>query len=137
MTDKELASHLATLISRWEYECVEFKEATDSFSTSDIGRYFSALSNEANLRKKDAAWLVFGVRNRDRKIVGTTYRQKSERLHSLKQQIADGAEPSTTFREIHELHLPEGRVLLFEIPPAPQGHPSLGMGTIMRVPMRA
>ena len=32
-------------------------------------------------------------------------------------------EPSITLRDIHELHLPQGRVLLLEIPAAPQGIP--------------
>ncbi len=114
---------LHQLIADWESECVEFKEANDNFPTSDIGKYFSALSNEANLRARPAGWLVFGVRDRDHAIVGTTYRENSERLHSLKKQIADGADPSITFREIHELDLPEGRVILFEIPAAPRGTP--------------
>lgn len=114
---------LHQLIASWENECAEFKEANDNFPTSEIGKYFSALSNEANLRSQTAGWLVFGVRNRDRAIVGTTYREDSERLHSLKKQIADGADPSITFREIHELNLPEGRVILFEIPAAPRGTP--------------
>ena len=112
---------LHSLIREWENECVEFKEANDNFPTSDIGKYFSALANEANLRGCPSAWLVFGVRNRDRAIVGTTYRENSERLHSLKKQIADGADPSITFREIHELALSQGRVILFEIPAAPRG----------------
>ena len=122
-TRDQLLEILASLISGWEGECVEFKEAGDGFSTSDIGKYFSALSNEANLRGRSAAWLVFGVNNRTRKVVGTSYRPDRERLHGLKQQIADGCEPSTTFREIHELQTEEGRVILFEIPAAPRGIP--------------
>jgi ATP-dependent DNA helicase RecG len=123
MNPPSTASILHQLIAGWENECVEFKEANDNFPTSDIGKYFSALSNEANLRSRSAAWLVFGVRNRDRAIVGTTYRENLERLHSLKKQIADGTDPSITFREIHELSLPEGRVILFEIPASPRGTP--------------
>lgn len=122
-TQEQLLAILTSLISGWEGECVEFKEAGDGFSTSDIGKYFSALSNEANLRARSSAWLVFGVRNSTRKVVGTSYRPDRERLHGLKQQIADGCEPSTTFREIHELQTEEGRVILFEIPPAPRGIP--------------
>lgn len=33
-----------------ESEVVEFKEARSNYSFNDIGKYFSALSNEANLR---------------------------------------------------------------------------------------
>lgn len=115
---------LNALITEWESECVEFKDANDNFSTSDIGKYFSALANEANLRGIRSAWLVFGVENKKRHIIGTAYREDSTRLQSLKHQIAQGTDPSTTFREIHEVLTPEGhRVLLFEIPPAPKGMP--------------
>ena len=114
---------LTRLIAEWEGECVEFKDANDNFSTSDIGKYFSALSNEANLRGLTAAWLVFGVDNRTRCVIGTDYRRDRERLHSLKHQIAQGTDPSMSFREIHELSTPSGRVVLFEIPAAPRGLP--------------
>ncbi len=45
-----IASLLAGLIDGWENEVVEFKRANRDVRTSDIGRYFSALANEANLR---------------------------------------------------------------------------------------
>lgn len=123
MTRDELQAQLQALIARWEDECVEFKEANDTYSTADIGKYFSALSNEANLRGRSSGWLVLGVRNRDRAIVGTSYREQHDRLQGLKQQIAQGAGPSSTFREIHELVTDAGRVLLLEVPPAPRGIP--------------
>lgn len=123
MTPEQLQHHLDSLIASWENECVEFKDANDNFSTPDIGKYFSALSNEANLRACESAWLVFGVDNKTRRVVGTAYRTVSERLHGLKPQIAQGTDPSVTFREIHELQTVDGRVVLFEIPPAPRGIP--------------
>jgi ATP-dependent DNA helicase RecG len=119
----QLRQHLDALISGWEGECVEFKAASNDYDTSDIGKYFSALSNEANLRARSSAWLVFGIENRTRTIAGTAYRLDREHLHSLKQQIAENSYPSTTFREIYELSTPQGRVILFEIPPAPRGIP--------------
>ena len=122
-TQAQLQELLTSLIAGWEGECVEFKEATDNFPTSDIGKYFSALSNEANLRDLSSAWLVFGVKDKTREVIGTSYRPEKDRLHSLKQQIADDSEPSTSFREIHEIHTPQGRVILFEIPSAPHGIP--------------
>ncbi|WP_137809657.1 MULTISPECIES: RNA-binding domain-containing protein [unclassified Gordonia (in: high G+C Gram-positive bacteria)] len=121
--DDYLTSLLGRLLVGWENEVVEFKEAGDGFSTSKIGEYFSALSNEANLRGEAAGWLVFGVSNRTREVVGTVYRPERDRLQSLKMQIANGTEPSSTFREIHELDHPSGRVLLMEIPAAPRGIP--------------
>ena len=121
MTETELQQILQQLLTAWERECVEFKDTNDNFPTSDIGKYFSALSNEANLRGLSAAWLVFGVDNATRRVIGTDYRRERERLNGLKYQIAQGTDPSTSFREIYELNTPSGRVVLFEIPAAPRG----------------
>jgi ATP-dependent DNA helicase RecG len=123
MSAPTLQQTLESLIAGWEGECVEFKEANDNYPTQDIGKYFSALANEANLRGLISSWLVFGVSNR-RQIVGTAFRTDPSRLQGLKHQIAQETVPSTSFREIHELITPEGhRVLLFEIPAAPRGIP--------------
>jgi ATP-dependent DNA helicase RecG len=123
MDQAALERLLNGLIATWENEVVEFKQAGNDYNTDKIGEYFSALSNEANLRSVDAAWLVFGVNNKSRQVVGTDYRPQPERLQSLKMQIADSTEPSITFRNIHELAQPDGRVVLMEIPPAPRGMP--------------
>lgn len=116
---------LDTLLERWENEVVEFKRAGNDYSSDKIGRYFSALANEANLRNQERAWLVFGVDNGTRQVAegGTDYRPQPERLHHLKMEISDCTEPSVTLRDIHELKLDAGRVLLFEIPAAPLGLP--------------
>ena len=49
-----------------ENEVVEFKGAENNYDFDKLGKYFSALSNEANLREKDFAWLVFGVHDKTR-----------------------------------------------------------------------
>ena len=123
MNSTALSALLAELIATWENEVVEFKQAGNGFSTDDIGKYFSALANEANLRGAERAWLVFGVHNKTRAVVGTDYRPEPERLQSLKMQIAENTAPRITFRDIHELHHADGRVLLFEVPAAPRGIP--------------
>ncbi len=123
MDQATLQSLLASLIATWENEVVEFKRAGNDYDTNKIGEYFSALANEANLRNVERAWLVFGVDNKTRSVVGSDYRRDHERLHSLKMQIAADTEPSITFRDIHELQAPQGRVVLFEIPAAPMGMP--------------
>ncbi len=130
MSVTDLQITLDSLIATWENEVVEFKQAGDGFSTNDIGKYFSALSNEANLRNLDKAWLVFGINNKSRSVVGTDYRPEPERLQSLKHQISEGTEPSISFRNIHELDTDtnKGRVILFQIPPAPRGMPIAWQG---------
>ncbi|HNJ78842.1 MAG TPA: ATP-binding protein [Marmoricola sp.] len=63
MDQAALTQLLEDLIATWENEVVEFKQAGNDYDTDKIGEYFSALSNEANLRGADRAWLVFGVNN--------------------------------------------------------------------------
>lgn len=124
MEKAELQSLLNRLIDTWENEVIEFKEVDDNYSTSEIGKYFSALSNEANLRGLERAWLVFGVNNQSRTITGTDYRIEPERLQGTKKQISDGTEPSITCRNIYEFRTSNGkRLVLFEIPAAPRGMP--------------
>lgn len=128
MDPTALRQKLTDLIATWENEVVEFKEASNDYDTDKIGRYFSALANEANLRDADAGWLVFGVNNKTRDVVGTSYRPERERLDGLKHQIAQGADPSTTFRQIHEVDVDGKRVVMLEIPPAPRGIPIAWQG---------
>ena len=122
-TETQLAGILQQLLNSWENEVVEFKQGGAGYSTDKIGKYFSALSNEANLRDLSCGWLVFGVNNKTRRVEGSDYRPDIEQLQSLKHQIADDAEPAITFREIYELATPTGRVILFQIPAAPRGLP--------------
>jgi len=121
--EEEIKIFLTKLIQEWESEVVEFKQAGKDYSTDRIGEYFSALANEANLRNQEKAWLIFGIHNKSRAIVGSDYRPEPERLQSTKMQLAQNTEPSITFRNIHELNHPSGRVILFEIPAAPRGMP--------------
>ncbi|MBE0501571.1 MAG: putative DNA binding domain-containing protein [Desulfuromonadales bacterium] len=123
MNREDLEITLKGLIAEWENEVVEFKNVGDSYPTSDIGKYFSALANEANLRSLEKAWLIFGVNDKSRAVVGSDYRPEKERLHSLKHQIAQETEPSITLRNIHELSVDAKRVVMLEIPAAPQGMP--------------
>ncbi|MDD2283978.1 MAG: putative DNA binding domain-containing protein [Paludibacter sp.] len=124
MTKKELINKLNELRKlQTETELVEFKEARNGIDFNRLGKYFSALSNEANLHRSECAWLIFGVENKQHLITGTDYRMKQADLNSLKKEIADKTSNRISFIEIHELSLPEGRVLMFQIPPAPDGMP--------------
>lgn len=105
-----------------ENEVVEFKEAKNSYDFDKLGRYFSALSNEANLKGLPSAWLVFGIKD-NQQVVGTRYREQPKQLQSLKKEVADKVSQRLTFIEIHTVLHPAGRVLLLEIPAAPQGLP--------------
>ena len=130
MTLEDLKSKLASMMALpAETEWVEFKEARNDYHFDDLGQYFSALSNEANLMGQPAGWLIFGVTNRPpRLICGTKYRSSKQGLEKLKVQISQHTNHQITFIDIHELKEPEGRVLLFQIPPAPRGIPTTWKG---------
>ena len=125
-SQEDIRMLLDRLIAGWENEIVEFKKAGTDFTTNEIGKYFSALANEANLKGVKNGWLVFGVHDKTRKIVGTDYDASPatvDRQGGLKYQIAQSTMPSVCFNEIYNLMCPEGLVILFKIPAAPQGIP--------------
>ena len=124
MTETQLKGTLNDLRSLdSENEIVEFKEAKNNYDFTKLGKYFSALSNEANLCSKPYGWLVFGVKDNDHSIVGTQYRSERKDLDKLKGEIANKTTNRISFIDIHEVNLPEGRVILFQIPSAPKGIP--------------
>jgi len=117
------AAKLADLLSlAAENEVVEFKEAKIAYDFTKLGKYFSALCNEANLKRQPSAWLVFGV-NDQRQVLGSRFRANRKDLDSLKEEVANKITHRITFVEIHEVQHPQGRVVLFEIPAAPKGLP--------------
>ena len=129
MTPKQLRAKLNELLALpAETECVEFKEAKNNYDFNALGKYFWALSNEANLKGQKNGWLVLGVQGKPRAVVGTNYRRDRPSLDRLKQEVAEGTTNRITFNEIHGLELSEGRVLMFEIPPALRGVPTAWKG---------
>ncbi len=128
MTDTDLITLLDRLLALpAETELLEFKTAGTSFGIDDLGRYFSALSNEANLHRQDQAWLIFGV-NDKRQVVGTQYRPSRPGLDSLKGEVAAKTSNNLSFIEIHEVVYAGQRLVLFEIPPALPGVPTAWQG---------
>ena len=106
-----------------ETEVFEFKEAKNNYDSNKLGKYFSALSNEANLKGRPHAWLIFGIKDKGRTIVGSQFRQNRKDLDNLKGELANKTTNRISFIEIYELHLPEGRIVMFQIPAAPKGIP--------------
>lgn len=113
-------SILQHLLSRVENEVVEFKAAKNNFDIDDLGKYFSALSNEANLRERDFGWLVFGVDNKTHEVVGTNFKDGDVALNRLKQDMAQHTTDNLIFRDIVPLMIDSKRVLLFQIPATPR-----------------
>lgn len=123
MTYIELQNLFSSLLYQPENEIVEFKEAKSTYDFSKLGKYFSALSNEANLHGQSHAWLIFGVADKIREIVGSNFRLKRSDLDSLKGGIANKTTGRITFIEIYELIVDDKRIVMFQIPAAPKGLP--------------
>lgn len=122
--EKELNKILDRLISMThETEVVEFKRAENTFSDTDLGKYFSALSNEANLKGLEKAWLVFGVDNDTHNLTDTHYKTSRASLDDVKKKIADQTTSRLTFDEIYAFEREGKRVVMFEIPASPRGIP--------------
>ena len=104
---------------------LEFKSAENSFSANkDLPDYCAAISNEGGGK------LILGVAP-DHRIIGTRAFQNThnklsnELLQKLRIRI-----------DVEELKYPEGRILIFHIPPHPQGQPIKSTGKY-KYPMRA
>lgn len=125
MTTQELIKLLENFIQLpGENEVVEFKKAQNGFDTLKLGEYFSALSNEANLRQEEFAWLLFGIHDKTHAILGSSYKPTRPSLDALKRKIAEGTNCGITFTEIHEVMYQGKRVIMFQIPAAPKGIPT-------------
>lgn len=108
------------LIQHKESEVVEFKKAENNFDFDDLGKYFSALSNEANLRGLDFAWLIFGYDEKRHEIVGTSYKNGEGALNNLKHDFSQHTNDGQTFREIIPVEVDGKRILMFKIPASPR-----------------
>ncbi|REG90997.1 RNA-binding domain-containing protein [Algoriphagus antarcticus] len=103
-----------------ETEILEFKEAKTQYDKDKLGKYFSALSNEANLMNRPNAWFILGV-NDDKQIVGTEI--SDAKINEYKKEVADHTSPNMTFRDVHRVQINGKWVLLCEIPASPKGIP--------------
>ena len=114
---EELNLILDELLKNSENECVEFKKAENGFDTDELGKYFSALSNEANLNNKQYSWMVFGINNSTHEIIGTNY-YNDNNFNKIKKQITDNTTDGIGFIEIYTFQKNGKRVIMFQIPAA-------------------
>lgn len=116
----KLINTFQSLISHKESEVVELKKAENNFDFDDLGKYFSALGNEANLRGLDFAWLIFGYDEKKHEIVGTSYKNGEGALNNLKHDFSQHTTDGQTFREIIPIEVDGKRILMFKIPASPR-----------------
>lgn len=95
-----------------EDEHLEFKEAKNQYNTDKLIRYCSALANERGGK------MILGVTDKKpRRVVGTKAFHES---NDVKAKLVDKLKLRI---EVSEVAHPDGRVLVFEVPPRPIGTP--------------
>lgn len=119
--DFDVAKKLEELLDKGETETVEFKKTISGELEKRIGDYASALANEANLLEKDAGWIVVGVEDKTRRIVGADCLRESLDQDKLKKRVSDKTGHSSL--EVFEATRDEKRLVLLKIPAAPRGIP--------------
>jgi ATP-dependent DNA helicase RecG len=118
---------LEELIENWETETVEFKshlDGNEKQQTKRIGEYVSALSNEANLAETDCGWLILGVDNKTRTVIGNDFMVDQPNFNRMKQTIFTLTDGIISLSNVTE-HFTEGgkRAVIIQIPAAPRGIP--------------
>lgn len=96
---------------------LEFKQ--NNFDPEVIATRCSALSNSARVDGKDMAYMLWGIRDADHAVVGTTFNPDTERKGNQGFQIwlAQRLKPSIAFSFKSVVH-PDGKVIILEIPAA-------------------
>lgn len=115
---------LEKLLQEHERENLEFKNKS-SFSDNELFDYCAALANEGG------GYLIFGIDNKKRSVVGTNLFQGT--LQGYPGRILNAIDVKVRGEEL--LH-PKGRVVIFQVPSRPKGRPVRSRGNLT-YPMRA
>ncbi len=112
---QNLVTQLAALSK--ETEWVEWKY--NKAEPQEIGEYISALSNSAALIGKQRAFILWGVEEKSRQILGTSFRprEKKEGNQELESWLLMQTDPQIEFI-MHEGVVNDKHIVLFEISPA-------------------
>ena len=118
---KDLKKLLEELLKKDESDSyIEFK--TD-IELSLVGEYISALSNSACLKHRDFGYLVFGIEDKSKKIVGTKFDIKNAKIksknnkndkESLELYLRRMIEPRIFF-DFYDLEIEEKKIVIIEI----------------------
>lgn len=108
---------LSFILQNHESEVVEFKH--NNYSPEDVSEYVSALANGAVMERKDEAYLVFGIDNDTRSVVGTTFNPDTYKKGSnpFKNWLATVVEHADPLKFV-SVDTPDGRVEMIVIPRA-------------------
>ena len=111
----ELIDDLRKLPAETPY--VEFKE--NNADPQMIGKLIAALSNAARLADQHTAYMVWGIRDGDHAVVGTTFEPSRERVQNqgLEIWLSQCLRPAPVF-EFKQISYQNQKLILLEIPAA-------------------
>ena len=117
MNELQLEKIVKTLLQAQELEQVEFKQ--NNSNPKDIGQNISAISNSIALLNHDHGYMLWGIDNKSRELVGTSFQPRKNKVgnEELENWLLRLLTPRIDFR-IYEGNIDEKRIILFEIKPA-------------------
>lgn len=97
-----------------ETEWIEFKQ--NNTNPEEIGEYLSALGNAAALHRRRVAYIIWGIEDGTREVVGTTFKPREQKIgnEELENWLARLLSPHLDFT-IHEFEYDKHPVVMFEI----------------------
>lgn len=100
-----------------EHSCVEFKHNNEGKEM--IGKLVSALSNSARIEQKDFGYLLWGIEDGTKNIVGTTFNPETKTVGNqvFIMWLTQMLQPRLAF-SFRKVNHPDGNLVLLEIPAA-------------------
>jgi predicted HTH transcriptional regulator len=118
MTEKELHDLVTRLLSYpKENEFIEFKDS--NYNPEEIGKRLSALANGAALLGQSFGYLLFGIEDGTKTVLGTSFKVSQTKIgnEELENWLSQRLNPRIDFR-IYEFEYNSKNVVLFHIPAA-------------------
>jgi ATP-dependent DNA helicase RecG len=133
VSDAQLSALLIDLLALpHETEWVEWKH--NNTNPEMIGEYLSALANSAALHHRETGYIIWGIEDGTRAVVGTTFkpRQAKKGNEELENWLMRSLHPQVNFK-IHEWTHDGKPLVLFEIPRATHAPVRFGSEEFIRV----
>ncbi|MBL8005326.1 MAG: putative DNA binding domain-containing protein [Candidatus Kapabacteria bacterium] len=121
MTNDELMRLILTLVKeKDENETLEFKE--NFHGEEELGKCISAIANSARLLDRDYGYIVFGIIDESKQIVGSEFNPDTKKVkkENLKHWLQQRLHPSINIADFECLLDNDKRVVLFKIPASNQ-----------------
>ncbi|NQU32623.1 MAG: putative DNA binding domain-containing protein [Bacteroidetes bacterium] len=114
---RDLALVNELLSTNDEHACVEFKHNQDQKEI--IGKLISALSNAARIEQQDFAYVIWGIEDITKNIVGTSFNPEIKTVGNqvFIMWLTQMLQPRLTF-SFRKINHPKGNLVLLEIPAA-------------------